>query len=119
MTVREWLRVNDYKDLEEQIAEVVEELKAAGSKERRSWGFVLSGGKEGKPLIVANREFPVLASAQEAYRKPVTPNAIRNSPDEKFPTPRRTGRWPRKKRLPRKAKRLAQKANRSPHAQAS
>lgn len=119
MTVREWLRANDYNELADQIAEVLEELKATGSKERRSWGVVLAGGKDGKPLIVAGREFPVLASAQEVYGKPVTINAIRKDPNEEFPAPRMTGRWPRKRRLPRAVKRLAKKTSRSQHARAS
>jgi hypothetical protein len=119
MTVREWLPKNGYGETADLITEVLADLKASGSKERRSWGLILSGGKNGKPAVVAGREFPVLASAQEAYKKPITANAINNNVNEEFPKPRVTGRWPKKRRLPRTAKRLAKKTSRPQHARAS
>ena len=94
MTVREWLRANDYEEVDALIARALAIHKTNGSKERRSWAVVLCGGKDGAPAVVAGLEFPVLASAQEAYGKPVTANTIRKNPNEEFPRPRVTGRWP-------------------------
>src|SRR5687767_10025640 len=97
MTVREWLPRNGYQDVAELITEVLTEFEAEGSKERRNWADVLSGGKDGKPAVVAGRTFPVLRSAQESRNKPVTLNAIRRSEEhEPFPRARQTGRWPKK-----------------------
>jgi hypothetical protein len=111
MTVGEWLPRNGYEDAAALITEVMAEFEAQGSKERRNWADVLSGGKDGKPAVVAGRTFPVLRSAQVSRNKPVTPNAIRRPEEhEPFPRTRQTGRWP--KRLPVKAKRLAKKASR-------
>jgi hypothetical protein len=111
MTVREWLPRNGYEDVAALIDEVLAEFEAADSKERRNWADTLSGGKDGKPAIVAGREFPVLRSAQESRNKPVTPNAIRRPEEhEPFPRARQTGRWPKK--LPVRAKRLAKKGPR-------
>ena len=102
MTVRDWLRVNGYQEVAAEIDRAVATHKATGSKERRSLGVVLCGGRDGLPLEVAGIEFPVLAAAQEAYGKTVTSNAIRKNPGEVFPPPRVTGRW-QKKKLPLKA----------------
>jgi len=126
MAVRQWLGENNYEDVGALIDEVMAEFAAAGSKERRNWADVLSGGKNGKPVIVSGREFSVLASAQISRGKPVTPNAIRRNAVEEFPAARRTGRWPAKtqvtKQVPKGVKRTAHKASRkraSRHAQAS
>lgn len=119
MTVREWLKANDYEEVDALITRAIAIHKANGSKERRSWAIVLCGGKNGVPLVVAGLEFPVLASAQEAYGRPVTVNAIRKGTNEEFPKPRVTGRWLKRKRLPRKAKRLTNKTTRPQHARAS
>jgi hypothetical protein len=111
MTVREWLPRNGYSNIAAMIEEIIAEFEAAGSKERRNWGDTLSGGKDGKPAVVARREFPVLKSAQESRNKPVTPKAIRSSEEhEPFPRPRQTGRWPKK--LPIRARRIARKTAR-------
>lgn len=93
MTARDWLMQNGYEDVASQIDEVIAELKAKGSKERRNWWDTLSGGPGGKPRIVAGREFPVLYAAQKRQRKPITPNALRKSKREKPPKPEPTGRW--------------------------
>ena len=64
VTTRGWLRQNGYEDVVELIDEVVATLAARGSKERRNWWDVLAGGKDGRPSVVAGREFPVLCVAQ-------------------------------------------------------
>ena len=112
MTVRDWLKRNGHESALALVDEVMAEFAATGSKERRNWADVLSGGKDGKPLLVAGREFPVLRAAQISRGKPVTPNAIWSDQEhEDFPGARTTGRWPAKKssRLPAKAKRVASK----------
>jgi hypothetical protein len=58
---------------------------------------VLAGGVDGTPRVICGITFPVLRAAQMRQRKPVTPNAIWNSPDEVMPAPRRTKRWPKKR----------------------
>jgi hypothetical protein len=95
MTARDWLIQNGYEEVASLIDEVVAELKAKGSKERRGWRETLSGGSDGKPRIVAGREFPVLYAAQKRQGKPVTPNAIRKSKREKPPPVQSTARWDR------------------------
>lgn len=61
--------------------EVLGEFDAAGSKERRNRADVLAAGKDGKPAVVAGREFPVLRSAQISRNRPATANAI-HRPEE-------------------------------------
>ena len=108
MTTRGWLRQNGYEDIVELIDEVVATLAARSSKERRNWWDVLAGGKDGRPSVVAGREFPVLCVAQARQGRPITPNAICRNNNEHPPAIVRTGRWPkkrsRKKRLPTKAR---------------
>lgn len=126
MTTRDWLRQNDYEDVVELIDEVLAELAAKGSKERRNWWDVLAGGKDGKSMIVAGREFPILRVAQIRQGKPITPNAICRNENEQPPDVVRTGRWPRKQRrkkqLPEETNRLARTTRPkgpSSHARAS
>lgn len=111
MTTRDWLQQNGYEDVVELIDEVMAELAARGSKERRNWWDVLAGGRNGKPNVVAGREFPVLRAAQIRQGKPVTPNAICRNQAEQPPDVVRTGRWPKKQRqkkqLPAKSTRQA------------
>ena len=76
MTTRDWLRQNGYEDVVELLDEVMATLAARGSKERRNWWDILAGGKDGRPSVVAGREFPVLRVAQARQGKPITPNAI-------------------------------------------
>ena len=119
MTVRQWLRGNDYNDVADLIDEVLAEFKAKESKERRNWADVLCG-KGGKPVTIAGRTFPILASAQASRGLPVSSNAIRRNEDEEFPVPRRTGRWPKSKRLETvNTTRLPGKSSRRRHARAS
>lgn len=119
MNIRKWLQGNNYQDVEDKIAKAEAVHKAIGSKERRNWADILCGGKDGTPLTVAGIEFPVLASAQRSRGKPVTPNAVQRNEYEEFPAPRVTGRWPRKKKLPARAKRVAKRTSRRAHARAS
>ena len=119
MTIRRWLRAFNYQDVDDKIAKVEALHKASGSKERRNWADVLSGTKDGDPVVIAGVEFPILSSAQRSRNKPVTKNAIQRNDKEEFPGPRVTGRWQKKKKLPRRARQLAKKAGRASHARAS
>jgi hypothetical protein len=94
MTARDWLSQNGYEDVATLIDEVLAELKAKGSKERRNWWDILSGDCHGSARIVAGRKFPVLAIAQKRQGKSVTPNAIRGKKRKAPPEIRKTGRWP-------------------------
>jgi hypothetical protein len=93
MTARDWLETNGYQDIVALIDEVMAELRARGSKQRRNWWDVLAGGPGGKPIVVSGREFPVLRVAQKRQGRPVTKNAIRRSRKEVPPGVRMTGRW--------------------------
>jgi len=123
MTLRAWLRENGYHSVVELIDQVMATLKAKGSKERRNWWDVLSGGIDGAPTSVAGREFPILRVAQIRQGKPVTESAIYLSDDEVPPGVVKTGRWPQKRRrvLPSKSRTVAKKPVRkvARHARAS
>ena len=119
MTVREWLRANNYNDIADTIDEILAEFKAIGSKERRNWADVLCGN-EGNPVTIAGREFPILASAQISRGLPVSPTAIQRNENEEFPAPRKTGRWQKRRKLAKvDTSRVRPKANRPRHARAS
>ncbi|MCY3820908.1 MAG: hypothetical protein OXH52_16365 [Gammaproteobacteria bacterium] len=120
MTVRQWLRGNGYNDVADNIDDILAEFKAKGSKERRNWADVLCG-KEGRPVTIAGRTFPILASAQISRGLPVSPNAIRREEEEEeFPVARRTGRWPKQHKLTAlKAKGGARKARGTRQVRAS
>ena len=119
MTVREWLRANNYNDIADMIDEILADFKAVGSKERRNWADVLCGN-DGNPVTIAGREFPILASAQISRGLPVSPNAIQRNEKEEFPEVQKTGRWPRRRKLASvKTKRHAQKATRPRRVRAS
>jgi hypothetical protein len=94
ITARDWLSQNGYEDVATLIDEVLAELKAKGSKERRNWWDILSGNCHGNSRIVVGRKFPVLAVAQKRQGKPITPNAIRSRKRTAPPEIRKTGRWP-------------------------
>lgn len=93
MTCREWLRVNGYEDVVELIDQATAKMTARGSKQRRNWWDILSGGEHGKPCVREGIEFPVLRVAQLRQGKSVTPNAIARSKGELPPEVRTTGRW--------------------------
>jgi hypothetical protein len=111
MVLRSWLRENEYVDVADLIEQVQAELKAKGSKERRSFFEVLSGGKDGKPIVVNGHEFPVLKAMQLRQGKPVTPNAIQRNANEQPPDVVPTKRWPRR-RLPSRPRKPATLATR-------
>ena len=104
MVIRKWLQENKYEKERALVDTVEAELKASGSKERRNWWDVLSGAKDGEPVIVNGHEFPVLRAAQIRQGKPVTKSAICKNKDEAIPPVKASKRWPRK-RLPSKARR--------------
>jgi hypothetical protein len=93
MTCREWLRVNGYEDVVELIDQATARMAARGSKQRRNWWDILSGGEDGKSCIREGIEFPVLRVAQVRQGKPVTPNAIARDKGELPPDVRTTARW--------------------------
>ena len=82
-TVRKWLRINGYDDVANMIDEIIEEWRNQGKKTRRNWWDVLAGDKQGRPRIIAGREFPILKVAQLRQGLPATENAISRSIDEK------------------------------------
>lgn len=93
MTCREWLRENAYDDVVALIDEAMARMAKRGSKQRRNWWDILSGGPGGKPWVREGIEFPVLRVAQIRQGKPVTPNAIQRTQREVPPDVRATGRW--------------------------
>lgn len=100
-SARTWLARNGYEDYATLIDEVMAEWKAKGSKERKDWWLVMSGGTTGKPLRISGRVFPVLATFQERQGKPVTGNAERRNEIEITPPIQRQARWAGKKRKKR------------------
>ena len=93
MTCRDWLRTNGYEDVVELIDEATVKMAARGSKQRRNWWDILSGGKDGRSCVREGIEFPVLRIAQVRQGKVVTPNAISRSTRELPPDVRVTERW--------------------------
>lgn len=96
MTARDWLRANGYQDIADLIDEVMEEIAAQESKQRRNWWDTLAGGRDGKAIVVNGHEFPVLRVAQVRQGKPITPNAISRNENEQPPDVIATKRWPMK-----------------------
>ncbi len=93
MTCRDWLLTNGYEDIVELIDQAMAKMAARGSKQRRNWWDILSGGKDGKACVREGIEFPVLRIAQVRQGKAITPNAIARSKRELPPDVRSTGRW--------------------------
>ena len=93
MTCRDWLRRNGYEDVADLIDQAMAKMTARGSKQRRNWWDILSGGREGKPCGREGIEFPVLRVAQLRQGKPITQNAISRNRKEVPPDVRTTGRW--------------------------
>jgi hypothetical protein len=106
--VKAWLTRNGYEDYVALIKAVETEWKAKGSKERKNWWLIMSGGDNGRPKTVCGRVFPVLAAFQERQGKPVTANAERRNENEVAPKIRTQTRWSKPKRQkPSTAKRPA------------
>ena len=95
MTCRDWLRANRYEDVAELIDRAMAKMAARGSRQRRNWWDILSGGAEGKPCIREDIEFPVLKIAQIRQGKPITRNAIARNKREEPPDVLATRRWPK------------------------
>lgn len=93
MTCRDWLRTNGYEDVVDLIDQALAKMTARGSRQRRNWWDILSGGANGEPCIREGIEFPVLRIAQVRQGKPVTPNAISRNEHELPPDVRTTARW--------------------------
>lgn len=103
--VKAWLARNGYEDYVELINQVEAEWKAKGSKERKNWWLIMSGGVDGRPKKVCGRVFPVLAAFQERQGKAVTDNAERRNPNEAAPKIQKQARWVKqKKRKPSNAR---------------
>jgi hypothetical protein len=96
ITIREWLKQNDYKDVAEIIDEIMKEWQINGKKTRRNWWDILAGGKNGKARTIYGKSFPVLRAAQIRQGMTVTENAICRNKDEKPPRVKKTNRWPEK-----------------------
>lgn len=93
MTCREWLRNNHYEDVVTLIDAAMANMIERGSKQRRNWWDILSGGLEGKSCVCEGIEFPVLRVAQRRQGKPVTKNAIGRNAREQPPEIIQTRRW--------------------------
>ncbi len=93
MTCRDWLGANGYEDVVDLIDQAIAKMAARGSKQRRNWWDILSGGEQGKPCVREGIKFPVLRVAQVRQGKPVTPNAISRNKNELPPDVRTTARW--------------------------
>lgn len=112
MTCRDWLQENGYADVAALIDQAIAKIKAKGSKQRRNWWDILSGGANGESCVREGIVFPVLRVAQIRQGKPATPNAVCRDENEQAPEVLVTNRW-RKKKLPSKTKGPAQKVNRA------
>ena len=95
MSAREWLRANGYDDVLALIDEITAEWREAGNRQRRNWWAVLAGGRDGGPVVVAGREFPVLVAAQRRQGVKVSMGAVKRKRREAKPPPIRfSNRWP-------------------------
>ena len=93
MTCRKWLSENGYEDVGILIDEAMAKMAGRGSKQRRNWWDILSGGIDGAPSVCEGIEFPVLRVAQRRQRKEITKNAISRNRHEQPPKVLKTGRW--------------------------
>jgi hypothetical protein len=99
MTCRDWLNNNGYKDVVELIDNAIAKMAIRGSKQRRNWWDILSGGADGRPCVREGIEFPLLRVAQIRQGKPITKNAIARNSREQPPDVVATGRWPKDPQL--------------------
>jgi len=98
MSAREWLRANGYDDVLEIVDEITAEWREAGNRQRRNWWAVLAGGKDGGPVVVAGRVFPVLLAAQRRQGVKASRDAVKMKRREAKPPPIRfSNRWPQPK----------------------
>lgn len=93
MTCRDWLLQNGYEDVVALIDFSARKMRERGSRQRRNWWDILSGGVSGKACVREGVEFPVLRVAQIRQGKPITANAIQRNREESPPDIRVTGRW--------------------------
>lgn len=93
ITVREWLRKNNYHDIADLIDELMKEWKQQGKGTRRNWWEILAGNKKGASRMVYGRKFPVIRAAQIRQGIPITPNALCRNEDENIPDIVNNGRW--------------------------
>lgn len=96
VTIRKWLKDNNYNDVLEIIDEIMQEWRREGKRTRRSWWEILAGDKNGNPKKISGREMPVLRAAQIRENCPVTPNALCRNNDEVIEPKWITNRWPKK-----------------------
>jgi len=114
MTCRDWLTNNSYEDVAALIDQAIAQMKARGSKQRRNWWDILSGGVGGTPCICEGIEFPVLRVAQKRQHKQVTKNAIAVRNRQEPPAPSKTGRWKKEEVAPKGGSSSAEKAHKVP-----
>lgn len=93
VTVRKWLRENNYNDIADMIDDIMMEWSKQGKRTRRNWWDVLAGDKNGKPKKINGRVFPVLKAAQIRKGLPVSENAISRNKKEQPPVIMKTNRW--------------------------
>ena len=76
MTCRKWLSENGYEDVVKRIDAAMSKMAARGSKQRRNWWDILSGGVDGTPCVCEGIEFQngteYLSSKPSAMPPPVT-----------------------------------------------
>ncbi len=94
-SAREWLWANGYGDVLALIDEITTEWREAGNRQRRNWWAVLAGGKDGNPVVVSGRKFPVLVAAQRRQGIKISKRAVRRKRRETKARPIRvSNRWP-------------------------
>lgn len=98
VTLREWLKENDYIDVLLLINEIIYEWEMSGKRTRRNWWGILAGDKNGNPRKVSGREMPVLRAAQIREGRTITSNAICRNKEEIIVPKWKTNRWPSKER---------------------
>jgi hypothetical protein len=120
MNIRKWLRENSYGDIADLIDKTIADIEAAGLKTRRNWWDTLAGTEDGKPWTVNGVAFPMLRAPRLRKGWPALNGLCRNE-NEVFPPFVQNGRWPKKKRLPARAKSkaVASKPSRRVQARAS
>jgi len=94
MNCRSWLRANGYSEVADMIDQVLLEWRNSGNKQRRNWWAVLAGRKDGSPVVVAGRQFPVLQAARRRQELSAVTNALKRNRREKAPPVRVSNRWP-------------------------